>query len=191
MRRLAETVAGNHQNASFGKSPAELASVGAVRQPWKCCHPSGWSHPVQQAVVLRENAIEQRKVLRGYLAGASVNLVAVLQRQHRKPLPENIAGDRKIIARIMIALTPSRIVIDHPAYAQSAQTKRLREIADHRGVWEPRRRPRLRTVIDGMINLIRDKHNLPFRAEIMQALHLCIAQNRAGGAVRRIDAQQP
>jgi len=92
MRRLAETVAGNHQNASFGKSPAELASVGAVRQPWKCCHPSGWSHPVQQAVVLRENAIEQRKVLRGYLAGASVNLVAVLERQHRKPLSENIAG---------------------------------------------------------------------------------------------------
>src|SRR5260370_37456466 len=90
----------------------------------------------------------------------------------------------------MIALTPSRIGIDHPAYAQSAQTKRLREIADHRGVWEPRRRPRLRPVIDGMINLIRDKHNLPFRAEIMQALHLCIAQNRASGVVRRIDEQQ-
>ena len=57
MCRLAETVAGNHQNAAFGKSPAELARVGAVRQPRKSCHPSARSSPVQEAVVLGEKPV--------------------------------------------------------------------------------------------------------------------------------------
>src|SRR5258706_7262216 len=170
MRRLAETVAWRHQNPSSGKPPEEFASVVAVCEPRKCYHPSAGSHPLQQSVVLREKLIEQGEVLRGDLASASVNRPAVLQSQHCQPLPEHISGDGEVIARIVIALATPRIVIDNPADAQSAQAKRLRKIADHCGARKPRCRPRLRTVIDRMIDLICDKQNFPFRAEIMQAL---------------------
>jgi len=76
------------------------------------------------------------------------------QSQHRKPLPEHISGDREVVARVEIALPPLGIVIDNPSNPQPAQAKGFREIADHSGVRKPRCRPRLGTVIDGMIHLI-------------------------------------
>ena len=115
VRRLAETVARRHQYASFGESQAEIASVDAVCQPRKCDHPATGPHPVQQTLVLREKLIEQDKVVRRHLAGATVNLVAVLQSYHSKPLPEHISGDGEVVARIVITLATPRIVIDHPA----------------------------------------------------------------------------
>src|SRR6476646_11135083 len=53
--------------------------------------------------LLGEKLIEEQKIRLCYTAGARIDFLAVLKRQHGKPLAEHITGDGEVIARVAIA----------------------------------------------------------------------------------------
>src|SRR5215471_2581098 len=114
--------------------------------------------------------VQQLKILRRHPSGAPINLLAVPQRQLGQSLAKHVPTDGEIIARVAIALTPQRIVVDHPADAQPTQAEGLREVADRRRIGKPRGGSHLSAVIDRMIYLVGNEQNAALRAEIVQAL---------------------
>ncbi len=70
MRWLAEAIARHHQHTALGKPQAKLASVVAVREPWKCSHSPAGPQPLQETFMLREEGIEAQGFARLFASPA-------------------------------------------------------------------------------------------------------------------------
>src|SRR5712692_1243677 len=140
--------------------------------------------------MLAEEPVEERQVSGRDAASPGVDGFGVLERQNGQALAHRRVRDGEVAARVEIALTALRIALDHPTDAQAAQTQRLREIPKYSGVREPGGGAHLRTMVDGMVDLVGDELDAAFCAEVMQRFHFTLAQHGTGGIVRRVYEQE-
>src|SRR5580704_8856096 len=100
MRGLPKTIARNHENATLGQAAAEVTRVATAGEPREGCHAAGGTNPIQPVGITREELVEESEVLLRHLAGAPIDLAAVLQREGRQMLAENARGDCEVVACI-------------------------------------------------------------------------------------------
>src|SRR6478672_7997522 len=82
------------------------------------------------------------------------------------------------------------IVLDHPSCAHTGNRKRFREIGDYGGVRQARRRFRLTSVVNGMVDLVTYQLDSALRREVVQSFHFAVADSRAGGVVGAVDQDE-
>lgn len=99
-------------------------------------------------------------------------------------------ADREVGARGPVLLAALGIVFDHPSRAHAGNRKCLRQVGDHCGMRQARRRFRLPSVVDGMVDLVTHELDSALGGEVVKGFHFAVAEGRARGVVRAVDQDE-
>ena len=167
-----------------GRSFSPLTNQGkAVMPPCGGIQPSTsrWSD------IKRSKKLE---VSNGDFPGLAEHNVTFADCDFRKNFSRGGVADREVGARVPVLLAALGVVLDHPSCAHAGNRKCLRQVGDHGGVRQPRRRFRLPSVVDGMVDLVTHQLDSALGGEVVQGFHFVIADGRARGVVRAVNQDE-
>src|ERR1700726_4007168 len=154
MRGRIEAIAGSQQDSTLGGGLAERAVVLAAYQPGERRHAALRRNPAEYVAMVRHEALKEREVSGGGFLGLAEHDVTFADGDFRKNFSGGGVADREVGARGPVLLAALGVVLDHPSRADAGKRKCLREVANHGGVGQARRRFCLPSVADGMVDLL-------------------------------------
>src|ERR1700722_17102462 len=138
----------------------------------------------------RHKAIQMLQVQGCVFLRFPENHIAVAHRDFGKHLSSRIVRDRKICARIPVALPTFSVMLNHPSGTNARQSERFREIVDYGCLRQSRCRFCLSSVVNRVIHLVTHKLDSTRRSELVQPFHLRIAHRRACWMMRAVHHDQ-
>src|SRR5579864_887849 len=170
--------------------PAEGAGILSARQPGKRSHSALRWNPAEYIVVVCHEALKELEVLVGGFLGFAEHDITFTDCDLSKSFSGGGVRDREVGSRGPVLLAALDIVLDHPSRTHARNRKRFREIRDYGGVRQTRRRFRLPSVVDGMVDLVTHQLDPAFGGEVVQSFHFAIADGRARGVVRAVEQNE-
>ena len=190
MRGRFEAIARSEQGSTLGGGLAERSGVLSAHQPGEGGHAALRRNPAEYVAMLRHETLEELEVSGGDLLSLAEHGVAFANCDLRKNLSGSGVRDGEVGARGPVLLAALGIVLDHPSRAHTGNRKCLRQVSDHGGMRQARRRFRLPSVVDGMVDLVAHQLNSALGGEFVQGFHLAVADGRARRIVGAVDQDE-
>src|SRR5262249_17994681 len=181
MRGCIEAIARDQQDSALGGGLAERASVLFTRQPGEGGHAALWRNPTEVLAMARHEALQELEVPGGGFLGLAENDVTFADCDLGKNLSGGAVADREVGTRGPVLLAAPGVVLNHPSRAHACNRKCLRQVGDHGGVRQARRRFRWPSMVDGMVNLVTHQLDPALGSEVVQGFHFAVADGRARG----------
>src|SRR6202171_5899369 len=171
----------------LGGGLAEPAVVLTAHQPGEGGHAALRRNPAKYVAMVGHEALEELEIASGDFLGLAEHNVTFADCDFRKNFSGGGVADREVGARSPILLAALGVVLDHPSRAHAGNRKCLRQVGDHGGVLQARRRFRLPSVVDGMVDLVTHQLDSALGGEVVHGFHFGVADGRARRVVRAVD----
>src|SRR5882724_5167447 len=186
MRVHIEAIAGSQQDSTLSGGLAEWEVVLSAHQPGERGHAALRRNPSEYVAMVRHEALEELEVSRGDFLGLAEHDVTFADCDFRKNFSGGAVADREVGARGPVLLAALGVVLDHPSRAHPSNRKCLRQVGDHGGVRQARRRFRFPSVVDRMVDLVTHQLDSALGGEVVQGFHFAVTDGRSRGVVRAI-----